>query len=405
MPLTLYTMSANDGNAVKIAASLAGLEVKIAEVKTVHDKSVANKGPVLETESGRVFGVGACLRYIARSAGSGLYGATLFEASSVDQWVDFVSTTLAPNADAWLTPIQKNKPCDAEVFKTSKGNVNGALRAFNTYFNSNTFLVGHQVTIADILAFTVCVDLMTTVLPPAALKPLGNFVRWFVTIQHDPAFAAVYPNLELADKEAMAPKPEAKVAAAPKAAPKKPANDDEDDEETEAEKERKAAPKKVNPLSLLPPSTMELDSVKKLYFNQIPYNPNFFAEFWNIYDPAGYSVFTCMYKYNDENTVFWQTQNLVGGYIQRLDEGRKVSFGCMMLTGADEETKPWILQGTFIFRGPGVPEEVMEGNPQSEYYTWTKLDVSTDAGKAQFQELMMGTTVEGRNVLERRYFK
>jgi len=409
----LLTTSAGESQAVQIAASLAGIELKVETVKSVHDKSIANKGPVLVTEAGHVWGVGACLRHIARSAPSaGLYGATFYDAAAVDQWVDYTSTGVEPHHDAWMTPINTNKPTSADALKNAKSGVNAALRAFHLHLNNNTYLVGHQITIADIHAFVSFAEMYSRVLPEKQLsKQAPNFVRYMQTLAHHPAFAAVVGELHECDVEekcpvvaaaaAPAPKKAEEKKAAPAAKPKKPADDEEEDYADEK-------PKAPNPLTLLPPSRMALDTEKKRFFNDpsVPFNPDFFKGFWDeIYDPEGYSCYTCMYNYNNENEVFWQTQNLLGGYIQRLDSARKFAFGAMILSGPDEDTKPWLIHGAWIFRGTGIPFEVTDC-PQSEYYTWTKIDVSTPEGRAIMEERFTSKVVlDGANVLERRYFK
>jgi len=406
MSFTLFSTSEADSQTVRIVAALAGVNVTITDVKTVHDKSATGKGPVLSTASGNVAGLGAVLRFIARAAPTaGLYGGSVFENAAVDQWVDHATANLAPEASAWLAPILKQKPTEPEVYKNAKAGVNAALRGLNNHLNTNTFLVGQQITIADVANFVGSVDLIKRVLAGPTLRPLGNFVRWFNTIAHDPVVAGVVGAIEFCAKEEFAPKPEKKEAPAPKKEEKKaekkaakPANDDGDDEED------KPKEKKVNPLQLLPESKMVLDATKKSFFSQQPFNPDFFTEFWNNYDPAGYTIFTCHYKYDEENTQFWLTQNLLGGFLQRLDETRKWAFGNMFLAGASEEQGPWAFQGIWLFRGPGVPFEVTDCS-QSEQFDWTPVDVSTPEGKAKVEQYFIGTTVNGRNVLERRYFK
>ncbi|MBO8589854.1 hypothetical protein INN88_14770, partial [Staphylococcus aureus] len=69
------------------------------------------------------------------------------------------------------------------------------------------------------------------------------------------------------------------------------------DEEEEAPK-----PKPKNPLDLLPPSTMILDEWKRLYSNtKTNFREVAIKGFWDMYDPEGYSLWFCDYKYNDEN--------------------------------------------------------------------------------------------------------
>jgi elongation factor 1-gamma len=382
--MNCFSTNARDTQAVTIAAALAGVECTVTEVKTVHDKSPCNQGPCMSTEEGYIFGTAACLRHIARAApNSGLYGSDAACMSRVDQWLDFTSTSLNVPRDAWLGPVINQKECDPAVTKVKKATVLGALRGFNTYLLNETFLSGNEITIADIYLFVSCIDLMSLVLAKSSLKPLGNVVRHFTTMLNNPACACV-GAVEFCVKEAVAPKPK-KV-------------------EVVVKKEEKKVEKKAE--NALPPSKMVLDTVKKSFFSELPFNPKFFDNFWSdVYDPEGYCCYTAVYNYNEENEIFWQTQNLLGGYVQRLDGARKVAFGRMMLTGSDEETRPWILHGAFVFRGPIVPIEVSDGNPQSEYYTWTKIDTNTEEGRAKFQEYMTGDSVNGLSVLDGRYFK
>lgn len=37
------------------------------------------------------------------------------------------------------------------------------------------------------------------------------------------------------------------------------------------------------------------------------------------YDPEGYSMWACDFKYNEENTVNFVVMNKVGGFLQRCD--------------------------------------------------------------------------------------
>ena len=40
-----------------------------------------------------------------------------------------------------------------------------------------------------------------------------------------------------------------------------------------------------------------------------------------------------------------------------------------------------------MFRGTNMLAEMKEENPDSEYYTWTKVDITTDAGKKKVSDL------------------
>jgi len=154
----------------------------------------------------------------------------------------------------------------------------------------------------------------------------------------------------------------------------------------------------------LPKSPMDFDAVKKLYFNKIPYNPDFWVDFWPQFDKEGYSFWSQFYNYDNENTVFFQSQNHLGGFLQRADECRKYAFGAMFLYGVDEDTPPFRTAGMWLFRGQDLTPEMKE-HPSSEYFVWTKVATESEQDRAEIKNFFMGTTIRGLTVLDRRYLK
>ncbi|CAI7898629.1 unnamed protein product [Closterium sp. NIES-53] len=213
--------------------------------------------------------------------------------------------------------------------------------------------------------------------------------------------------------------------------PAQPAEAAADGEEAEAPK-----PKAKNPLDLLPPSPMVLDAWKRLYSNTkakdfrevaikgekglrgvrkgvagysfthpslhvlpfsfpsrcspfpplppalIPPNnsppPSLFPPgFWDMYDPEGYSLWFCDYKYNEENTVRFVTLNKVSGFLQRMDLARKYAFAKMCILGPD--AGPFVIKGVWLFRGADVPQFVMDECYDCELYEWTKVRLARES--------------------------
>ena len=76
-----------------------------------------------------------------------------------------------------------------------------------------------------------------------------------------------------------------------------------------------------------------------------------------MYDPEGYSLWFCDYKYNDENTVSFVTLNKVGGFLQRMDLARKYAFGKMLVIGSEP---PFKVKGLWLFRGQEIPQFVLD---------------------------------------------
>lgn len=395
MPLTLY-ITANNYTAYKcsLAAALAGAELKVEEVKTVHDKTPTKKGPVLDTGAGMIFGSNSIVRYLARLSPASLaYGSTLFEAGQVDQWIDFCQNELEPARGVWLFPVLKMMDLNMKTYNSAKRDVTNQLKILNNVLANSTYLVGQSPTIADAVIFSALLDMYSTLFSPNYIKNFKNVTRWFLTLAHNPVFASVVGEVTIATEETKAVLPKKKQQQ-----PKK--------KQQQQKKEKK--PKVAKPkhwAALLPKSTMIMDVEKKRFFSKQPFNENFFSEFWPKFDAAGYCFYSIHYQYDDDNKEFWKTQNQVGMYVQRLDAARKYTFGAMMINGDSEEQGPWKVEGVFLYRGTEVAKEMMDV-PDSEYYTFKKIDVSTPENKAIIEAYYQGEkTASGDTILDRRYFK
>ena len=49
-------------------------------------------------------------------------------------------------------------------------------------------------------------------------------------------------------------------------------------------------------------------------------------EFWKTFDPTAYCIYEATYRYSEDNQVFFMTCNLLNGFMQRLEEARKVGW-------------------------------------------------------------------------------
>nr|POF19832.1 elongation factor 1-gamma 3 [Quercus suber] len=106
------------------------------------------------------------------------------------------------------------------------------------------------------------------------------------------------------------------------------------------EEEQAPKTKPKNPPDLLPPSKMIMEEWKRLYSNiKTNFSEVAIKGFWDMYDPEGYSLWFCDYKYNDENTISFVTLNKVGGFLQRMDLAHKYAFGKMLMIGLEPPFK------------------------------------------------------------------
>jgi elongation factor 1-gamma len=164
---------------------------------------------------------------------------------------------------------------------------------------------------------------------------------------------------------------------------------------------------------------MALDAYKRLYSNTpaaqfkevavkglwegaaIPNSPT--QEVFPGFDPAGFSLWFCDYKYTDENTVNYVVMNKVGGFLQRIDYARKYAFGVMCIL-KDGDTFP--IRGFWIFRGGAIPPQMVEECYDLDLYTWTKLDWPLDdKTKARIGDMLAEeATIDGLEHVECKVF-
>jgi len=195
-----------------------------------------------------------------------------------------------------------------------------------------------------------------------------------------------------APKKEEAKKEEAKKEEAPKK--EKPKDSDEPEEDYVEEK-------KKSKLDLLPPSKFVLDEWKRTYSNEdtasvaIPW-------FWKNLDKEGYSIWIGDYKYAEDNKLMLQTLNLVGGYIQRLDQLRKYGFGILAIFGQEPRLDIGVC---FVVRGQELPEELYAADDTLNY-NWRKIDCnSTSDVQIVNDYFLWSETINGKVLKEAKAFK
>uniref|UniRef100_A0A803N9F2 Elongation factor 1-gamma n=1 Tax=Chenopodium quinoa TaxID=63459 RepID=A0A803N9F2_CHEQI len=280
MALVLHAGNTNK-NAYKalIAAEYSG--VKIELVKDF-EMGVSNKTPeflqmnpigkvpVLETPDGPIFESNAIARYVARlKADSPLYGSSLIDYGHIEQWIDFASLEIDANILRWFVPrigfsLYLPPAEEAAISAVKRG-----LEALNTHLASNTYLVGHSVTLADIVMTCNLVLGFSRILTKKFTSEFPHVERYFWSMVNQPNFKKVLGEIKQTESvPPVAKKPSQPVK--PKDEPKKEVKKEPTkpkEAHTPVEEEEAPKPKPKNPLDLLPPSKMILDEWKRLYSN------------------------------------------------------------------------------------------------------------------------------------------
>jgi len=355
----------------QITAELSGVEFNVEAFDFQKDRTPEflakfplGKIPVFESAEVNLFESTAIAYYAAaQKENNALLGSTAAEKANIFQWVLFAENELNSNLQGWISPLMGYSPYMKPNVDAATEKVKRALEALNTILKAKTYLVGEAVTFADISVVISLSVPYKLVFDKAFRDQYKNVTRYFTTVANKAVFKKYLGEVSLCETplKYTPPKKEKKPAApaAPKkekkeAAPK-PAADD-------AEEDAKPAPKPKSKLDLLPPSPFIMDAWKREYSNND--TKDAIKWFWEHFDQEGYSIWKVDYKYNDELTLTFMSNNLIGGFFARLERAHKYAFGSMIVRGENNKNT---ISGYFVVRGQEVPFEIYDAADFGSY--------------------------------------
>ncbi|WEW61949.1 elongation factor EF-1 gamma subunit [Emydomyces testavorans] len=299
-----------------------------------------------------------------------LLGKTKQDYASILRWMSFTNQEVLPNIAEWFRPLKGFGPYNKKSVEENSKRALKALDVLEKHLTNGTFLVGERLTLADIFCASLISRGFQFVLGKDWRQANRATTRWYETVVNQPVYKAIVPSPVFIEEglKNVPPKKEEKPAPAKKETPKEP------------EEEEKPAPKAKHPLESLPKPSMILDDWKRKYSNEetrevaMPW-------FWENYNPEDYSLWKVDYKYNNELTLTFMSNNLIGGFFARLEASRKYLFGACSVYGKNHDS---IIQGAFLVRGQDdIP--AFDVAPDRESYNFTKLDANKPEDK-QFVE-------------------
>lgn len=431
--MKLYTWQPGNKNAWKaqIAAEYVGAKVECppfvfgTDNKTPEflKKNPFGKVPTLDTPQGCVFESNAIARHVARLKDTGLFGGSVFETAKIDQWIEFFTWEVDLQIYAWVLPLLHYGPYDKQKEEAAKDALKKPLKVVEDLLQTQTFLVGDRITLADVIATCNLYLGFWKVFGKEWRAEHPNITRYFLTCVNQPEFKKVIGEVSLPDTplQYTAPK-ESKPAATPKAAePKKPAEAKPaaDVEAASAAEEKDAKAKVQAWLDSQPSTPMVLDAWKRLYSNspaskfrevainglwnggKVPNSPN--DEEFTGFDPAGFTWWFCSFKYVEENTVNFMVMNKVGGFLQRIDYARRYAFGVMCIL---KKGDVFPIEGVWMFRGSEIPPQLVDECYDLDLYSWTKVDLKDAAQKKRLEDMLCEeATIDGLENIDCKVFK
>ena len=105
---------------------------------------------------------------------------------------------------------------------------------------------------------------------------------------------------------------------------------------------------------------------------------------WKAWDNSAFSFYFVHYeKYEGEGVVLHVTNNLLNGFLQRMDDKLRKHSLCVLGVYGDEPSLE--IMGVFFWRGTDVIEPMRE-HPQYEFFAQRKLDIKGSAADRELVE-------------------
>lgn len=280
----------------------------------------------------------------------GLLGREPEDYYQVLQWESIISGDVMVQIRPVIISALIGKPVTAEQAREVISTVKRYFDYTESHLRANTYLVGEQLTVADIFGASAYSVLLKFLLSPEWRKEYPSTVRWVSTVVNDSLVKEYFAGHLVLPKEDPLP---GFLKGTPAAAP-------------QPEKKLK------HPLEALGKASHSIDEVKRNYSNKDT-RKEFLPWFWNeFYNDEEWSLWKVDYKYNDELTLTFMSNNLIGGFFNRLLASTKYIFGCGAVYGENNNNG---IECAFVIRGKDhVP--VFDVAPDMEVFDFTRLDAS-----------------------------
>lgn len=354
--------------------------------------------PFLETGIGNVSQSISIEIFLAKKFNGDVLGKNNFERAKINQWIEFANCEIQNCARELIYPIFKGN--SENMNKLNNENADKKLKKYLTllekeFKNGNKYIMGDDITLADVVLFRYLRFFMMFYLTEKIRNSLcPKLTQWFENIMNTKEAIDAYGRTILCKKQL---KPfEIKKEKKINKILDKNNNNISDNKEIKKEK---------NILDSLPPSKFDLNNFKKEFFSNTNKN-EVMSNFWNHYDPNGYSLYLIEYEnLPSESTKLFRMKNSKNFFLERFDENFKnYSFGIHGVYSANNEYK---IRGVWLCRGENIPGEIKE-NHYFKYLKIRKLKNDNDLDRKLVEEFWTkcnkGHKVDEKKVEECTYF-
>lgn len=286
---------------------------------------------------------------------------------------------------------------DVDMWNNALKELKDALKVVNKHLQGKKFIVGESLTIADIIFCCTLTVPFQLFFEAGYRNGVMNITGLYQKVSQMKEFLSRMGNVHLCKKPFKFPEPKKdavekkeKVKSGKGKSKEEYKNEKKEDPKKEAPApaatpaaEAAPAPKQINPIDSLPPTTLVLDDFKKKFVNSKSKKNDLADFFKSDFDAQGWSFWFLQYeKYEDEGQKLYLTSNLMNGFLQRADHLRKHLFAYHCVLGEEPNLE---IQGVWMTRGQDIGV-VMVDHPQFEYYKSKKLDHTKAADMKMIEE-------------------
>jgi len=153
--------------------------------------------PTLDSPDGPIYESNAIAKYVTRKGkDKGLYGANEYEASIIDQWIEWFRSRVESELSSWVAPVFGWGKNDKEKTDAAKVHLAKMLVILNNHLEGKEWIVGKRATLADITLLVGFQSGFLHVMDPEYLKPFNHVIAWVHRCLEQPQFKAVITKFE-----------------------------------------------------------------------------------------------------------------------------------------------------------------------------------------------------------------
>ena len=357
--------------------------------------------PFLETKEGNISQSDAIIYYLCQKYQPELLGQNIFEKAKIMQWVEFANCEINQCNRNIIYPIFGWEELNKEDYNRDNNKIKEYLKNIEKELEKNEYIIGNQLTLADISLFAKLRFLMMFHLPEQMRNKLTpKLNKWFEKIMNSKEAIKAYGRTVLC-KTPM--KPFAGKVNKNKAENEKKEKKEDKAEEKEKNKKDKNKQQKEkepyvpgllelprfnikeienNPLDSLSPSKFDLSKFKNEFLNSSDKKSSI-NNFWTIFDKDGYSIWYIEYNNtSNECITLFRTCVIKGDILEQLKYFKKYCFGVLGAYGGNGNYK---IKGCMVWRGNDIPEEIKNINCFKKM-SFKKLDCNEQKNKELVEE-------------------